>query len=605
MGGYFNNREIEGTSFSFSPATPSWDPTSYVLVLLRENASVGKTTMDTSTLGELANFQEKDCIGVIAQIGASNVEVHLGDNVPASVQVGSYVVIESLGVGVFGQITEMSRIEDGQQGGGDWKPQGKMRFKARIQLLTSLNLGNGKVSPGVLSKPRLGDKAYNPHPKLVKHLVESHSSMSGSGEQVTLSLSRLLDRDSSPVKFTPEMMFGRHCAILGTTGGGKSWSVARLVEQCGKLNSKVILFDATGEFGGLKGSVLHVYLGAHPRPAPQSRQVVLPYFQLTESDLFAIFKPTGQSQAPKLRAAIKSLKLARLAPNLALDGLITKANKAKEPFDTETARHIAAIEEPYSIFQIKKLPQQIQNECVFPSRSALETQYYGDINGSEVSQCMPLINRIQDIVQSPNLAPIFDPQDKPSLLEVIDKFMEHPSIRVLCVSLQYLSFAHMAREIIANATGRYLLQAGRDEKFQDKPVLVIVDEAHQFLNTTLETDNGFFPLDSFGLIAKEGRKYALSICIATQRPRDIPESVLSQMGTFIVHRLINDRDRAVVERASGSVDAGVLASLPALAPGQAVVLGVDFPVPLSVAMEAPESPPSSSGPNYQKHWASK
>lgn len=554
-------------------------------------------------LAEYVQFQEKDCVGAIAAIAPSSVELHLVPNLPSGVQVGSYVVIESSGIGVFGQIVDMGKIEGSEE---DWKPQtGAARYKAKIQLLTSLNLGNGKVSPGVLSKPRLGDRAFNPHPALVKHLIESHSSMRDGEDRVTMSIARLLDRDNSPVLFTPEMMFGRHCAVLGTTGGGKSWSVARIVEQCAKLNSKVILFDATGEFGGLKGPVLHVYLGNHPRPAAHSRQVVLPYFQLTEADLFAIFKPTGQSQAPKLRTAIKTLKLARVAPNLALDGLITKANKAKEPIDTETGRFISVLDDPHSLFQIRKLPQQIQNECVFPSRSSLETAYYGDINGAEVSQCMPLINRISDMLQSPNLAPIFDPQDKPSLLEVIERFMEHPSIRVLCVSLQYLSFAHSAREIIANATGRYLLKEGREEKFRNKPVLVIVDEAHQFLNTTLESDNGSYPLDSFGLIAKEGRKYGLSICIATQRPRDIPESVLSQLGTFVVHRLINDRDRAVVERASGSVDAGVLAALPALSPGQAVVLGVDFPVPLSVQMESPESPPESSGPNYQRCWSNK
>ena len=53
-------------------------------------------------------------------------------------------------------------------------------------------------------------------------------------------------------------------------------------------------------------------------------------------------------------------------------------------------------------------------------------------------------------------------------------------------------------------------------------------------------------LDAFGLIAKEGRKYGLTCVLATQRPRDIPEDVLSQIGMFVVHRLINERDRQIV-----------------------------------------------------------
>ena len=110
-------------------------------------------------------------------------------------------------------------------------------------------------------------------------------------------------------------------------------------------------------------------------------------------------------------------------------------------------------------------------------------------------------------------------------------------------------------------------------------------------------------LDAFDLIAKEGRKYGLTICIATQRPRDIPEGVLSQMGTLIVHRLINDRDREVVERASGEIDRSAAEFLPTLAPGQAVIIGVDFPIPLTVQMTAPSAPPDSRGPDFQRYWS--
>ena len=160
----------------------------------------------------------------------------------------------------------------------------------------------------------------------------------------------------------------------------------------------------------------------------------------------------------------------------------------------------------------------------------------------------------------------------------------------------------MRREIVSNATARHLLRLAREGKFHMNPMLIVVDEAHQFLNKYLENEEGEYPLDSFAIIAKEGRKYALSICIATQRPRDIPEGVLSQMGTMIVHRLINDQDLSVVERASGEVDRSSLMQLPSFAPGEAVILGVDFPIPVAVKIEAPLARPISEGPNYQMFW---
>ena len=100
--------------------------------------------------------------------------------------------------------------------------------------------------------------------------------------------------------------------------------------------------------------------------------------------------------------------------------------------------------------------------------------------------------------------------------------------------MKYLPFSHSAREIVANAIGRHLLNLGRLRRFRLKPVFVFLDEAHQFLDKTLGDENTKYALDSFELIAKEGRKFCLNICIATQRPRDIPEGVISQMGTLIV-----------------------------------------------------------------------
>lgn len=79
--------------------------------------------------------------------------------------------------------------------------------------------------------------------------------------------------------------------------------------------------------------------------------------------------------------------------------------------------------------------------------------------------------------------------------------------------------------------------------------------------------------------------------------------MLSQVGTLVVHRLINDRDREVVERASGEIDKSASAFLPTLGPGEAVVIGVDFPIPLTVQVRSPIAPPDSRGPDYQKHWS--
>ncbi len=554
------------------------------------------------------HFSDENYLGQTIRVGAGSLSMRMTGFTPSGLStkgchVGEFVIIASDStkkLATIGQISEVT-VDNSAQG-----PNGELLSLGSVKLLTTVNFETGKISPGVLSAPQIGNFVYLTLAELVKSIVEVRDiKTDGSKEEqrVQLNLACLPDADATPVAFTPEMLFGRHMAILGTTGAGKSWSLARLMEECGNHKSKVILFDATGEYSTLRHNTYHVYLGEDPNPPKNAREVVIPYQELLESDLFAIFKPKGQSQAPKLRAAIKSLKLAELDPTLALEGKIIKVNKTKNKFQAAYKKFQKVVDNPKAQFDISLLAEQIQNECVYPSRSEMEPNVWGNINGNDQAHAIPLINRVQDIVNSHTLAPVFQPGDKPSLLRAIDAFLQDDNYSVLRVSLQYLSFDHNAREIITNAMGRHLMQMSRDGLFRQNPLVVVLDEAHQFLNKSLTTAGQDFPLDAFGIIAKEGRKYAISICLATQRPRDIPEDVLSQMGTMIVHRLINDKDRGVVERASTDVDQSVISSLPTLASGEAVVVGVDFPVPLSVKMKKPQNPPMSSGPDYQTHWA--
>ncbi len=563
--------------------------------------------LDSSSNSHLSNpFRSDAYLGTINQVGKAQVQMTFRppagglNGTPSTIpsaDVGSYVVITSGDYAVFGQLNDV-RVPSTEIGATESYPVGT------IQMMSTIELTTARVSAGVIAHPKIGGEVYEASARVVQGVAESKLKKVGEEVKVTLDFVRLPNAEETPISFTPEMMFGRHAAFLGTTGAGKSWSVARLVEQVGRHKSKVILLDATGEYGALARGTYHVHIGADPNPHPRSTEVSLPYNELTEGDLFAIFKPKGQSQAPKLRAAMKSLKLARLAPRLALDGCIIKVDKAKQQFEADYARFLNELEKSEAEFDIEKLTRQIENECVKPQRSPFEPEYWGGVNGADQAMCVPLITRINDIIKSENLAPIFDPQDKPSLITAIDRFLVDDNSSVLRVNLQYLSFQHNAREIIANAAGRHLLKLSRQSRFRKNPLLVVVDEAHQFLNSSSAgNSNDEYPLDAFSDIAKEGRKYALSILLATQRPRDIPDGVLSQMGTLVVHRLINHLDRAVVERASGEIDKSSLEALPTLAPGECVLIGVDFPIPLLVRVNAPKAKPNSEGPNYQEYWS--
>ncbi|EAD3693640.1 ATP-binding protein, partial [Listeria monocytogenes] len=189
-----------------------------------------------------------------------------------------------------------------------------------------------------------------------------------------------------------------------------------------------------------------------------------------------------------------------------------------------------------------------------------------------------------------------------SLTEIIDKFIaeEQQDDFVLRIGFENLGYEFQTREILANAIGRYLLKLAREKLFKNNPVVLILDEAHQFLNKIVVDD--FFQtmaLSSFEQISKESRKYGLFLCLATQMPRDIPVGTLSQMGTFIVHRLINYNDKEAIRQACSSANSNVLSYLPVLGEGEAILTGVDFPMPLSVKVSKTNVPPDSDTPLFK------
>ena len=535
-------------------------------------------------------FDEARFVGSVFSLRSTHAELALSGPSPDVVGIGDFTVIKCLDSILLGRVAALhSRSGTGST--------------AEVELFTTFAEDGATAGRGIEQFPRLGSPAYVAPPRLLSWLFECSQSNGHGSERVTLNLA--LFGDGTQVRMVPERIFGRHCAVLGATGAGKSWTLARLIEEAARYTSKVVLLDATGEFHSLtRAGVRHLHIGTDPSRREKSEEVSVPFQELTEADLFALFKPSGPTQAPKLRAAMKSLKLARV-PQLASDGVVLKSGKRKGPFEAAYAAKAAEVEDPRANFDIYKLSAQIDAECVFPwggFASNPDPARWGGPNEIERSNCVSLITRIEDMLHAPELACIFQPGHKKSVFDELDSFISEPATRVLRISLRHLAFAHDAREIVANALGRHLLASARAERFQDCPLVVVLDEAHHFLNKTLGEESARYTLDSFELLSKEGRKLSLSLCMATQRPRDVPEGILSQMGTLIIHRLTNDQDRAMVERASSEVDRSAMEFVPGLQEGHAVIVGVDFPVPLVVQIARPVHEPDSHGPDYQAQW---
>lgn len=564
-------------------------------------------------------------MGVLSSISAYSVKVNLNDagapsgshfsgNRYGKGEVGEFVLIEGqlnilLGRIVDVKLPELDRISITPSYDGN----SSLNAYGNIQLLGTICMESLRVTAGVSTYPRLGDRVYAAPLKFVSKIPALMEKANEKEPPLTLSLGSVdigSDTQDSKVMIRPEKLFGRHCAILGATGGGKSWTTAKLIEECLKFNCKIILLDATGEYRGFAGTnIVNCHLGTPVHTAEESVACSLPPTSFQESDFIALFEPAGKVQGPKLREALKSLRIAYLCPDLFSDGIVYKIDKPKAMYHTAMGRPVvsSSIDNPSQPFNVANITKQIEQECVYPEgfgreRGSKDPTKWGGEDGN-YSHCMSLITRINAVLSSPSFYCVFQTSANP-LSTKIDEFYSSKN-RLLRVCLSGISYEYKAREIISNVIGRELLTRARKGAFRGLPLVAILDEAHNFLGRNIGSEDTVAKLDAFELIAKEGRKYGLNICLTTQRPRDITEGVLSQMGTLIVHRLTNEKDREIVERACGEIDKSASSFLPNLKPGEAAIIGADFPIPLTIQIIKPIIKPLSDGPDYQKFWKEK
>jgi uncharacterized protein len=244
-----------------------------------------------------------------------------------------------------------------------------------------------------------------------------------------------------PLRLQPEKLFGRHCGIFGATGGGKSWTLATVLGQIKACKGKAILFDPTCEFADLP-EVDHHY--AFDGNELGTTLIHFPYRQMTEDDLFALFRPFGQIQGPKLREAVRSLKLVTIVGGqsqtlpIYQGRVLTKRGQGRPAFFSELNLRKVDLHNPLCNFKIEDLGDQLQAECVHTT-DFNNTTNWGGVDQQALGYCEGLIARIRTLIHSSELACLFA-TDGPSLATKLKGFFESETDDILRISFKNVRF---------------------------------------------------------------------------------------------------------------------------------------------------------------------
>lgn len=357
-------------------------------------------------------------IGTVTRVTASAVELTLpnafaalGRRGLARGSVGDFVFVDCDRTAILGRVTEVS-LPDRQRSYIDQQINLELETQpqGRIQLLATVSKTTRKVSRGIDVQPRVGDSVYLAAGAALATAIKD--ALEGQSPKLLIELGYLVGVDDTPLGIPPEKLFGRHCGVFGATGGGKSWTVSRLMNEIVRIGGKCILFDPTGEF---TDKVATAWQYSFSEAAELGRLVRFPSEKLSELDLHAILTPTGQSQGPALRGATKSLRMSRLLcsdverfpvehlvgkrrvsirrDGLALgdvvieqQGTIEKAGQSRIAYGQAELELADELAMEACQFDFKGLSRQVRNECVRPVHSDDPTRY-GYIDNNAVGYC--------------------------------------------------------------------------------------------------------------------------------------------------------------------------------------------------------------------------
>ncbi len=490
------------------------------------------------------------------QIGAEKVTVG---------QVGSYVIARGEQEQVLCQVV---RVWEEPRGGD------------AVQLIRLLPLGevsiDGQFFRGVGHYPPLDTPVY---------MAESRQleAMFNSVRRYGLHLGRLSQRTELRVFVDPNLLFNRHLAILGQSGSGKSWAVSSLLQRTVKLMPKahIVLLDLHGEYGwrDAKGHFHSAFPSDMVRHV-DARSLEIPYWLLTYAELVDLLIDRSDPNA--------SLQISFMRE--VLHGLRRKDNE-----DLGIDR--LSVDSPVH-FSLKELYLHF--------KQANEHQIdFGKTKGPLFGAFDEFLVRFQAMSNDSRYDFLLRPKRRTKshdLEELLRDFigLGDPKRQITVIDLSPVP--HDVRPTVSAQVGRLAFEFNYwNPQRRDFPILLVCEEAHQYIPREADKQHQG-SRRAMERIAKEGRKYAVGLCVVSQRPTELSEAVLSQCSNFVCLRTTNPQDQEYIRKLMPEGEQDLADVLTTLRRGEALAVGEAIPLPTRVRLYPPDPAPASSDAPIAESW---
>ena len=446
------------------------------------------------------------------------------------------------------------------------------------EITTNETTRETKFFRGVRTYPVLGEAAYNMSP------LELSTIFNREGE-ACIDVGRLQQDNSIIAKVRVDDLLSKHFAILGSTGSGKSCTVALVLQAILDANPQghVVLFDPHNEYSKSFGDKAEAITG-------DTLDLPLWIFDFVETCelLCSDIEDHAREEEEILHDVI--LKAKQLFDrSLQKNDVSSQLNLDDLEADLQRSTHISLDSPvPYRIRDVVKL--------VDHNMGKLE-------NADNLAPFKRLKRRINSIIADPRYGFIFKNQTSPRPIEdLVGRIFRLPVNGKPISCLDFSSIPSEMLNIVVSVVSRLAFELATWSE-RKLPILLVCEEAHRYIPK--DRSLGFHSTRRIiSRIAKEGRKYGVSLAIVSQRPSELEPSTLSQCSTIFSMRLSNEVDQKFVEAAVPDGATELLSFLPSLGVAEAMVFGESVNLPMRVILNnlAAEFRPHSSSAQFTELW---
>ena len=559
-------------------------------------------------------------LGEVAAVSGSSVNVELASSIASGLsiirgrtyrvgQVGSFVRIPQGYQNLFGIVSEIGanaipeRVNVAEET-GRWM---------RVELVGEV-IG-GTFDRGISQYPNVGDFV---HLAIERDLQTIY----GLGNEGQVEIGSLSSAESISARIALDELVTRHSAVLGSTGSGKSTTVASLLRAITSPpagpslpSARILILDVHGEYSEAMADVAEVY---SVEPHPGRRRLFIPYWALETVELLSFL--TGGLEGN--REAAFTDKIFELKSSSHEVSGFAGIDKASITVDTPLPFSLKRLWYDLLDFELMTFADSDRKEPALVNEGDIELleapRYEPHAMGSKgpfLNQQARGITRQLSLMRSRLLDRRYDFLLHPGPWEPDENGKTKLDLDCLLQGwlggdkpITILDLSGVPSTVLEQLIGsilRIVYEAlfwsrSKTEGGVNRPLLVVMEEAHRYLVQA----NGGLAAGMARRIVKEGRKYGVGAMVISQRPSEVDETVLSQCGTFFALRLSNAEDRGRVRGTVPDSIAGMFDVLPVLRTGEAIVTGEAARLPMRCRVSLPEARhrPHSEDPKVSRSW---